>query len=64
MYITRAHKQHSSIVTSIPKDVREKLSIKAGDYLVFTINPGNKSVAMGKFQSNKIRGAQKNGSGN
>lgn len=42
MFIQRVHKQHSSIVMTIPKLVCKGLNIKAGDYVVLddqTVDP-------------------------
>ena len=35
MYIKRIHKQHSSYVVTLPKDVMRRLQLKRGDYLRF-----------------------------
>lgn len=37
-YVTKVYKQHQTIVTSIPKTVREELGIKRGDNLLWEVD--------------------------
>jgi len=45
MYATRAHKQHSSLVTTIPKVVCQMLDIEPGDILSFEVECGKQVAA-------------------
>lgn len=58
-YITRAHRQHSSLVTTIPKGVCVLLDIECGDILVFDVQCG-KGYAEFKIQ---LKGAKHDGRG-
>lgn len=53
-YLTHAHRQHNSIVTTIPKAVCVALGIEAGDIVMFEIYSG-KGHAKFKLQ---LKGAQ------
>lgn len=56
-YATRAHKQHASLVTTIPKAVCHALGIESGDILCFEVQCG-KGVANFFVQ---IKGVKHNG---
>jgi antitoxin component of MazEF toxin-antitoxin module len=47
--IVRAHRQHNSIVMTVPKMVCTHLGIEAGDYLVVSFSEGSHSVQVDKF---------------
>ncbi|MBA7665262.1 hypothetical protein ES703_73332 [subsurface metagenome] len=51
MHIHRTQRQHSSVVVTIPKAVRDVLDLKAGDYVVFTSHPGTNVTELRKFSS-------------
>ena len=56
--ITRAHRQHTSVVMTIPVMVRKHLGIEAGDYLVLSFDDGSVSVQMDKFVGKDGRDAK------
>jgi len=37
-YVTKAHRQHNSIVTTIPLAVRERLGLLPGDHIVWHVS--------------------------
>lgn len=37
-YVTKAHSQHTSVVTSIPKPVQKALGLASGDHLVWQVD--------------------------
>lgn len=39
-YVTRAHRQHNSIVSTIPKGICHALGVEAGDILCFDLQCG------------------------
>jgi len=39
-YVTRAHRQHNSLVTTIPKGICHALGIEKGDIIVFDLQCG------------------------
>ena len=43
-YIKRVFRQHGSLVVTLPIAVKKNLSIERGDYVVFEVNHGRKSV--------------------
>jgi len=36
-YVTRAHRQHGSVVTTIPRQVRRALDLSGGGYLIWDV---------------------------
>ena len=56
-YVTRAHKQHNSLVTTIPKGICHALGIEASDILCFDLQCGK---GYAKF-SIQLKGPKSNG---
>jgi hydrogenase maturation factor len=52
-YTARAHRQHSSIVVTIPKVIRTFTDIKAGDLVVFTKRIGKDGVWLEKWRGRR-----------
>jgi bifunctional DNA-binding transcriptional regulator/antitoxin component of YhaV-PrlF toxin-antitoxin module len=52
-YSARAHKQHNSVVVTIPKGIRVVTGIKAGDIIVFTKRVGKDGVWMERWQGKR-----------
>jgi len=50
-YVTKLHKQHSSIVSSIPKAMAEELELKAGNHLMWTVDTLSDDVQVCKVRS-------------
>lgn len=50
-FVTHAHRQHSSVVTVIPKKVRQVLKIEPGDLIVFSITEGHNIGQIEKFRT-------------
>ena len=47
-YITKAYRQRTSLVTSIPIEVRVKLGMKKGDYIVWQVDEQSAYVQIRK----------------
>jgi len=47
-YITKAHRQHNSMVTTIPIAVRERLGLLNGDHIVWQVSEDCKFVQVFK----------------
>ena len=47
-YITKLHRQHTTVVTSIPRAVQRVLEIKTGDHLIFQVNESSRFVQISK----------------
>lgn len=47
-YVTKVHRQHTTHVTSVPVAVREQLVLKAGDYLLWFVDPASPFVQLCK----------------
>lgn len=43
-YVTRVHRQHSSIVTTIPIGVRRQLELTKGDHIVWVVSENSNFV--------------------
>lgn len=48
-YVTKAHRQHTSVVTSIPKPVQQAMQLTSGDYLVFQVDKSSVFVQLSKL---------------
>lgn len=55
MLVVKVHRQHNSLKITIPYCVREKLNIKAGDYLGMDICEPDKEVTVFKIQNRRPR---------
>jgi len=55
MFVKRLHRDHSSLVLTIPMPMRKYLDVKAGDYVVLQPSTDNRSVNMQKFVQGGIR---------
>ena len=49
-YTARVHKQHTSLVITIPKGICREMDISRGDILLFEVFPGEHVMAVGKPQ--------------
>ena len=49
-YITKLHRQHTTVVTSIPKAVQRALDVKPGDHLIFQVNNSSRFVQISKVE--------------
>lgn len=49
-YVTKLHKQHASIVSSIPVAMAEELGLKAGNYLMWTVDTQSDDVHVCKVR--------------
>ncbi len=47
-YVTRTHRQHTTVVTSIPKNVQHALKLTSGDYLVWQVDKSSAFVQLSK----------------
>jgi len=47
-YVTKIHRQHTSVVTSLPKAVREQLELTAGDNLFWEVDEASQFVQVCK----------------
>lgn len=56
-YVTRTHRQHSTMVTSVPATVQKVLDLTKGCYLVWEVDSKHKIVTIRKIAS----GAMKDG---
>lgn len=57
MYVKRIHRQHSSCVVTLPKDVLRRLQAKSGDYIRFEDGEKYWQVTISKVST----GAKENG---
>ena len=48
-YVTRTHRQHTTVVTSIPKNVQHALKLTSGDHLVFQVDRSSVFVQISKL---------------
>lgn len=55
--ITKIHRQHNSLVTTVPVEVRVRLGLNAGDYLVWQVGEVSNFVQISKV----VPGGNKNG---
>ncbi|MBA7486838.1 hypothetical protein ES707_22399 [subsurface metagenome] len=58
VYATRAHKQHSSLVTTIPKVVCQMLDIEPGDILSFEVVCGEEAAAFRRQLKGTVHNAR------
>ena len=54
-YTARIHRQHSSLVVTVPKGLCNQLQIVKGDMLLFEVEPGDVAAVVGKL---KLRGSE------
>lgn len=59
MFVHRLHRQHTSVVMTIPKLVCKDLSMCAGDYVVLSKNENGPGYILQKFISEDIRNVRK-----
>lgn len=59
-YVTRIHRQHSSVVTSVPKGVQQVLQLKSGDYLLWQVSEGSLFVQVCKVNPGGVGYAKDN----
>lgn len=64
MYIVRLHRQHASVVMTVPKLVREALDIKAGDYVGMRVSEVSGCVQLTKVTPEAIRDGRDRATGN
>lgn len=55
-YVTRVHRQHSSLVTTMPLRVRSQLELTKGDHIVWTVDENSNFVQI----SNLVQGVCEN----
>ena len=54
-YTARVHKQHTSLVVTVPKGLCTHLQISRGDMLLFEVEPGDDAAVVGKLT---LRGSE------
>lgn len=47
-YITKTYRQHATMVTSVPKEVRYQLELAMGEYLVWQVDSKSSFVQVSK----------------
>jgi len=57
-FTSKVHKQHASLVITLPKGVCNQLEIRAGDIVLFEVEPGEVACIMGKIT---LRGIENGG---
>lgn len=50
-YITKVHKQHTSLMTSIPVHVQRQIELMKGDYLVWQVDENSDFVQICNFDA-------------
>lgn len=58
MLIAKLHRQHSSIVMTVPKLVCKKLKLSAGDYVVLRDSADSRFIFLSKFKPEEIKNAR------
>lgn len=48
-YAVKVHRQHTSLVVTVPKGLCVELDISKGDMLLFEVEPGGVVAAVGKM---------------
>ena len=48
MYVTRAYRQRSTIVTSLPGNVRGRMGLRPGDYVLWQVDDDSHFVQLSK----------------
>jgi len=48
-FTSKVHRQHSSLVVTLPKGICEKLQISSGDIVLFEVEEGDVHAIMGKI---------------
>lgn len=46
--VTKVHRQHNSVVTTVPVEVRVRLGLNAGDYIVWEVDDVSNFVQISK----------------
>ena len=54
-FTSKVHRQHSSLVITVPKGLCEKLNISKGDIVLFEVEQGDVAAVMGKIN---LRGCE------
>ena len=49
--VTKVHRQHNSVVTTVPVEVRVRLGLNAGDYIVWEVDDVSNFVQISKVVS-------------
>ena len=63
-YVTKLHRQHTSVVTSVPRGVQRALELKSGEHLVWQVNEACQFVQVSKVvPGGQYRGKDNVGSG-
>jgi len=57
-FTSKVHKQHASLVITLPKGICHQLEIRAGDIVLFEVEPGEVACIMGKIT---LRGSENAG---
>lgn len=57
-YTSKVHRQHSSLVITLPKGICEQLEITKGDIVLFEVELGEVACIMGKIT---LRDSESNG---
>ena len=57
--VTKVHRQHNSVVTTVPVKVRVRLGLNAGDYIVWQVDDASNFVQISKV----VAGGIQNGRG-
>ncbi len=60
-FTARVHRQHTSLVVTVPKGLCSELKIVKGDMLLFEVEPGEAAAVVGKLglrgsESGRIQG--------
>lgn len=57
-FTSKVHRQHSSLVITLPKGLCKQLEIIKGDVILFEVEPGEVAAVMGKIS---LRGSENAG---
>lgn len=63
--VTKVHRQHSSVVTTVPVEVRVRLGLSTGDYMLWQVDDVSNFVQISKVVAggNKDVGDSRNPAG-
>ena len=59
-YITKLHRQHTTVVTSIPRPVQRALEVQCGDHLIFQVSERSRFVQISKVEPQGEKNAGNN----
>ena len=59
-YVARAHRQHSSVVVTIPKGARHWINVKAGDLVLFAVDTEKNACAIAQLIPGGSKDAKRN----